>query len=153
MKSRGVYETPGCTILFQAHQDLEIFCLDREVLRVKNYLADKMSDYVYNGFWFAPEAEYVKHCLIESQKFVNGTVLMEIYKGRCTVVSRESLKSLYNQELSSMNVHGTLNPSSATGFIEINAMRLKEHKRAHGITANNINLKNVTRGLSNVKFN
>ncbi|CRK91214.1 CLUMA_CG004897, isoform A [Clunio marinus] len=151
LKSRGVYETPGARILFEAHQDLEIYCLDREILRVKSLLADRMADYVYNGFWFSPEAEYVKHCVEESQRTVNGRVTVEIFKGNCWAVSRESLYSLYNQELASMSVHGQLNPSAATGFIEINAIRLKEHYRAyHNATPNNI--KGLSRNFSRVKL-
>lgn len=150
LKSRGVYETPGCKILHEAHQDLEIYCLDREILRVKSSLADKMADYVYNGFWFSPEAEYVKKCLEESQKNVNGRVTVEIFKGNCAAISRESLSSLYNQELASMNVHGQLNPSAATGFIEINAIRLKEHFRVNSATPNNI--KGLNRNFSRVKL-
>lgn len=150
LKSRGVYETPGCRILYEAHQDLEIYCLDREILRVKSFLADKMSDYVYNGFWFAPEAEYVRKCLEDSQKNVNGHVTVEIFKGNCWAISRESHSSLYNQELASMNVHGQLNPSAATGFIEINSIRLKEHFRANSATPNNI--KGLSRNFSRVKL-
>lgn len=150
LKSRGVYETPGCRILYEAHQDLEIYCLDREILRVKSYLADKMADYVYNGFWFSPEAEYVKRCLEDAQKNVNGRVTVEIFKGNCTAISRESLSSLYNQELASMNVRGELDPSAATGFIEINAIRLKEHYRVNNSTPNNI--KGLSRNFSRVNL-
>lgn len=137
LKSRGVYETPGARILFDAHQDIEIYILDREVLRVKSFLADKMSDYVYNGFWYSPEAEYVRKCIEESQKNVNGRVTVEIFKGNCTAVARESVSSLYNQEFASMNIHGTLNPSAAGGFIEMNSIRLKEYFRLHKETPNN----------------
>lgn len=151
LKSRGVYETPGCRILFEAHQDLEIYCLDREILRVKSYLADKMADYVYNGFWFSPEAEYVRKCLEDSQKNVNGRVTVEIYKGHCLAISRESLSSLYNQELASMNAHGDLDPSAATGFIEINSIRLKEHYRANNKATPN-NIKGLSRNFSRVKL-
>lgn len=150
LKSRGVYETPGCRILYEAHLDLEIYCLDREILRVKSFLADKMADYVYNGFWFSPEGEYVRKCLDDSQKNVDGRVTIEIYKGNCSAISRESISSLYNQELSSMNVHGELNPSAATGFIEINAIRLKEHYRANKATPNNV--KGLSRNFSRVKL-
>lgn len=150
LKSRGVYETPGCRILFEAHQDLEIYCLDREILRVKSYLAEKMADYVYNGFWFSPEAAYVRGCLESSQKNVNGCVTVELYKGNCVAISRESLSSLYNQELSSMNAHGDLDPSAATGFIEINAIRLREHHRANNETPNNI--KGLSRNFSRVNL-
>lgn len=150
LKSRGVYETPGCKILFEAHQDLEIYCLDREILRVKSYLADKMSDFVYNGFWYSPEAEYVRKCLDESQKNVNGRVTVEIFKGNCMAIGRESLSPLYNQELASMNFHGDLDPAAATGFIEINAIRLKEHHRANNVAPNII--KGLSRSYSRVKL-
>jgi argininosuccinate synthase len=81
LKSRGVYETPGGSILYAAHHDLEVFCLDREVFRVTSYLRDRMADYVYNGFWFSPETGFVRKCLEESQKTVTGKVVVEIYKG------------------------------------------------------------------------
>lgn len=132
MKSRGVYETPGGTILYAAHHDLEVFCLDREVYRVTKYLRDKMADYVYNGFWFSPEAEFVRTCLVESQKNVNGNVIVEIYKGNVIAISRESTTGLYNQELVSMDVHGSYSPYAASGFIEVNAVRIKEYNRAFG---------------------
>uniref|UniRef100_A0A8D8C8F2 Argininosuccinate synthase n=1 Tax=Culex pipiens TaxID=7175 RepID=A0A8D8C8F2_CULPI len=132
LKSRGVYETPGATILHLAHRDLEVYCLDREVFRVKSFLASKMADYVYNGFWYSPEAEYVRSCLVASQRNVTGKVVLEIFKGHAMAVSRESIKSVYNQELASMDVHGSLSPYAATGFIEVNAMRLKEHHRVFG---------------------
>lgn len=81
LKSRGVYETPGGTILYAAHNDLEIFCLDREVYRVTKMLRDKMSDYVYNGLWFSPEADFVGKCLKDSQNNVNGKVTVEVFAG------------------------------------------------------------------------
>ncbi|CAO1408420.1 unnamed protein product [Diamesa tonsa] len=151
LKSRGVYETPGCKILFDAHQDLEIYCLDREILRIKSYLSERMADFVYNGFWFSPEAEYVKKCLEDSQKHVNGQVTVQIFKGNCTVIARESQNSLYNQELASMNAHGQLDPAAATGFIEINSIRLKEYRRVSGNTPNNIKL--LSRGFSSARLN
>jgi argininosuccinate synthase len=120
-------------------------------LRIKSFLADKMSEYVYNGFWYSPEAEYVKKCLDDSQKPVNGQVTIELFKGNVSVIARESLTSLYNQELVSMNVHGQLDYTAATGFIEINSIRLKEHFRAHGKTANHV--KGLNRVFSRVKLN
>lgn len=81
LKSRGVYETPGGTILYTAHNDLEIFCLDREVYRVTKTLRDKMADYVYNGLWFSPEADFVGKCLKDSQRNVSGKVIVEISAG------------------------------------------------------------------------
>ncbi|XP_058982226.1 argininosuccinate synthase [Musca domestica] len=134
LKSRGVYETPGGTVLFKAHQDLEVFCLDREVLRCKQYLRDRMADYVYNGFWFSPEANYVRQCLELSQANVNGQVTMELRPGYCIAVARKAAtaNALYNQELVSMDVHGGYVPRDASGFIAINSVRLREHVRAFG---------------------
>ncbi|KAG5683831.1 hypothetical protein PVAND_013094 [Polypedilum vanderplanki] len=152
LKSRGIYETPGCKILYEAHLDLEVYCLDREIFRVKSFLADKMAEYVYNGFWFSPEAEYVRKCLDESQRSVNGRVTIELFKGNVSIIGRESISSLYNQELVSMNVHGQLDYTAATGFIEINAIRLKEHYRAYGSTPNN-NMHSLNRKFSRVKLN
>ncbi|XP_055384583.1 argininosuccinate synthase [Condylostylus longicornis] len=127
LKSRGIYETPGASILFKAHQDLELFCLDREVYRLKSYLRDRMADYVYNGYWFSPEADYTKNCLKLSQKTVDGVVVIELRSGFCRVIARESKKSLYNQELVSMDVHGNYKSEDATGFININAVRIKQY--------------------------
>lgn len=135
LKSRGVYETPGGTILYLAHQDLEIFCLDREVLRTKQILRDRMADYVYNGFWFSPEAEYVRRCLALSQEKVAGQVIVELVAGFCRIIARKAcpkVGALYNQELVSMDVHGNYEPHDAAGFIAINAVRIREHARAFG---------------------
>lgn len=133
LKSRGVYETPGCQILFKAHQDLEVFCLDREVYRLRSYLRDRMSDYVYNGFWFSPEANYTRKCLEISQENITGKVIVDIMPGYVHVVSRISKnKGLYNQELVSMDVHGNYQPSDATGFIAINGLRIKEYCNTFG---------------------
>ncbi|CAK1599523.1 unnamed protein product [Parnassius mnemosyne] len=129
LKSRGLYETPAGTILHVAHLDLEAFALDREVLRIKKYLQDKMSDFVYNGFWFSPEAVYTRKCLELSQETVNGTVTVQIYKGNVTILSRKSFTSLYNKDLVSMDVAGGFSPEDSTGFININAIRLKEYAR------------------------
>ncbi|RVE43214.1 hypothetical protein evm_012131 [Chilo suppressalis] len=129
LKSRGLYETPAGTILHVAHVDLEAYALDREVLRIKKYLQDRMADFVYNGFWFSPEANYTRKCLEQSQDLVNGSVTVQIFKGNVTILSRKSLTSLYNQELVSMDVSGGFSPEDSTGFININALRLKEYAR------------------------
>ncbi|XP_059047457.1 argininosuccinate synthase [Achroia grisella] len=130
LKSRGLYETPAGTILHIAHVDLEAYSLDREVLRIKKYLQDKMADFVYNGFWFSPEANYTKTCLELSQESVTGTVTVQIFKGTVTVLARKSpTASLYNKELVSMDVAGGFSPEDSTGFININALRLKEYSR------------------------
>lgn len=81
LKSRGVYETPAGTILYKAHLDLEVYCLDKEVLRVKQNLRDEMARFVYNGFWFSPESYFAKNCLLMSQENVTGTVYVDLYKG------------------------------------------------------------------------
>lgn len=132
LKSRGVYEAPGGTILFTAHQDLEIFSLDREVYRLKTFLREKMSDYVYNGFWFSPEAKFTRKCLEISQETVSGKVSVELITGSVRAIGREASNSLYNQELVSMDVHGNYSPSDASGFISINSLRLREHCRVYG---------------------
>ncbi|XP_013144594.1 PREDICTED: argininosuccinate synthase [Papilio polytes] len=129
LKSRGLYETPAGTILHVAHLDLEAFALDREVLRMKKYLQEKMSDFVYNGFWFSPEATYTRKCLELSQQGVSGKITVQIYKGNVSILSRKSSTSLYNKDLVSMDVAGGFSPEDSTGFININAIRLKEYAR------------------------
>ncbi|XP_041974042.1 argininosuccinate synthase isoform X2 [Aricia agestis] len=129
LKSRGLYETPAGTILHVAHLDLEAFALDREVLRLKKYLQDRMADFVYNGFWFSPEATYTRKCLEMSQESVTGSVTLKIFKGNVMVLARESSSSLYNKDLVSMDVAGGFSPEDSTGFININAIRLKEYSR------------------------
>lgn len=129
LKSRGLYETPAGTILHAAHLDLEAYSLDREVLRLKKYLQDKMADFVYNGFWFSPEAAYTSRCLQMSQETVTGTVTVRLFKGNVTILARKSATSLYNKELVSMDVAGGFSPDDSTGFININALRLKEYSR------------------------
>ncbi|KAH8398127.1 hypothetical protein KR215_006152 [Drosophila sulfurigaster] len=135
LKSRGVYETPGGTILYAAHQDLEIFSLDREVLRTKQLLRDRMSDYVYNGFWFSPEALYVRRCIELAEEQVTGQVTIELSPGYCRAIARkanDSAGALYNKQLVSMDEHGGYVPQDAGGFIAINAVRIREHVRAFG---------------------
>ncbi|XP_026323786.1 argininosuccinate synthase [Hyposmocoma kahamanoa] len=129
LKSRGLYETPAGTILHVAHLDLEAYALDREVLRLKKYLQDKMADFVYNGFWFSPEASYTRKCLELSQDTVTGTVTVQLFKGNVSVLARRSSTSLYNKDLVSMDIAGGFSPEDSTGFININAMRLKEYAR------------------------
>ncbi|CAH0722336.1 unnamed protein product, partial [Brenthis ino] len=134
LKSRGLYETPAGTILHVAHLDLEAYALDKEVLRLKKYLQDKMADFVYNGFWFSPEAVYTRKCLELSQESVNGTVTLQLFKGNVIVLARTSDKSLYNKDLVSMDVAGGFSPEDSTGFININAVRLKEYARFSAAT-------------------
>ncbi|NXT03307.1 ASSY synthase, partial [Jacana jacana] len=129
MKSRGIYETPAGTILYHAHLDIEAFTMDREVRKIKQGLALKFSELVYNGFWHSPECEFLRHCIGRSQERVVGTVRLSVFKGQVYILGRESPQSLYNEELVSMNVQGDYEPADATGFININSLRLKEYHR------------------------
>lgn len=131
IKSRGVYESPGATILWEAHQDLETISVDREVLHLKEMLMPKYAQLMYNGYWFSPEMDFLRHAVEKTQENVSGTVYLELYKGNVTVVGRESKISLYNPELASMDVEGGYNQQDAEGFIKINAVRLKASKIAN----------------------
>ncbi|XP_077354501.1 argininosuccinate synthase isoform X1 [Festucalex cinctus] len=122
MKSRGIYETPGGTILLEAHLDIETFTMDKEVRKIKQGLGIKFSELVYNGFWYSPEFEFVRHCVAKSQENVEGKVQLSVFKGQVYILGRESPKSLYNEELVSMDVQGDYDPCDASGFIRINAV-------------------------------
>lgn len=124
LKSRGVYETPGGTILRQAHLDLEGITLDREVMLLKESMAPKIAQLIYNGFWFSPEMEFLMAAINQSQKRVSGKVYLTLYKGNVIVDGRESPYSLYDTTLSSMDVHGGYDQTDAKGFIRLNALRL-----------------------------
>jgi len=125
MKSRGVYETPGGTILHIAHRALETITLDREVFHFKDSLITKYSELAYNGFWYSPEMELLRNTISDSQKNVNGTVRLELYKGNCTVNGRKSPNSLYDPEMVTFEEDDVYQQSDATGFIRLNALRLK----------------------------
>ena len=99
MKSRGVYETPGGTILFTAIQDLQTLCLDKEVNKIRQNLAAQFAEKVYNGLWFSPEGLYLKSCLVMSQRLVAGVVKLSIFAGRITVTGRSADRSLYDEDL------------------------------------------------------
>ncbi|KAF1586128.1 Argininosuccinate synthase, partial [Eudyptes moseleyi] len=129
MKSRGIYETPAGTILYHAHLDIEAFTMDREVRKIKQGLALKFSELVYNGFWHSPECEFLRQCIGRSQEAVVGTVRLSVFKGQVYVLGRESPRSLYNEELVSMNVQGDYEPADATGFININSLRSAGSRR------------------------
>ncbi|CAM9868054.1 unnamed protein product [Ascophyllum nodosum] len=139
IKSRGVYETPGGTLLRDAHLDLEGICVDKEVLRVRDMLSAEFSRLCYNGFWYAPEMELVKHAINFSQRDVEGAVDVSLYKGNVTVTSRESAKSLYSADLASMEIEGggsiDYEPADAQGFIRINSTRLKAYNSLRGCPA------------------
>ena len=127
IKSRGVYETPGGTILQAAHRDLCGITMDREVMRLYDLFAGKISDLAYNGFWFSPEMDVLMAATGKTQETVNGKVTVKLYKGVAYPVARSSPQSLYNPNLSSMDVEGGYNQVDAGGFIRINAIRLKAH--------------------------
>ena len=127
IKSRGIYETPGGTILHEAHMDIEGIAMDREVMRLRDMLSAKFSEIVYNGFWFSPEMEFLMSAINTSQKVIDGTVYLKLYKGTVMAIGRESSSSLYNQDLSSMDIEGGFNQEDSRGFIKIHAVRLMAH--------------------------
>ena len=128
IKSRGVYETPGGTILHAALRDLEGIAMDKEVLRLRALLAPEYAAIIYNGFWFSPEMEFLSGALRQSQKIIDGVVRLQLYKGTARPVGRYSPSSLYNEDLSSMDVSGGFDQADSQGFIRINSLRLKAHR-------------------------
>ena len=128
IKSRGVYETPGGTILHHAIRDLEGIAMDREVLRLRDMLSPRFAEIIYNGFWFSPEMDFIQAAFKQSEKLITGTVDLRLYKGNVIVRGRTSTSSLYDQELSSMDVSGGYDQQDARGFIRLNALRLRAHK-------------------------
>jgi len=135
IKSRGVYETPGGTILFAAHKDIEGIAMDREVMRLRDMLSPKFAELVYNGFWFSPEMDFLMSAINKSQEAIDGTVTLKLYKGNVMVLGRESGSSLYDKDLSSMDIEGGFNQKDSEGFIKIHATRLMAHNaimKRHG---------------------
>lgn len=134
MKSRGVYETPGGAILHFAHRQMESLTMDREVMHLRDSLVPKYSTLVYNGFWFAPEREALQALVRESQRNVTGEVRVKLYKGNVIAAGRRSPVSLYNPHIATMEADPTqaYNQTDATGFISLNALRLKVGARVHG---------------------
>ena len=128
IKSRGVYETPGGTILHAAHRSVESITVDREVMHLRDSLMPKFSELVYYGFWYSPEMEMLRAAIDESQKNVTGTARVKIYKGNVTTVGRRSPNSLYKMDLASFEEDKGYNQSDATGFIKLNALRLSVRK-------------------------
>ncbi|MGA7966328.1 MAG: argininosuccinate synthase [Gammaproteobacteria bacterium] len=125
MKSRGVYETPGGTILRVAHIAMESITMDREVMHLRDGLIPRYTDMLYNGYWFAPEREMLQTLVDESQKNVNGVVRLKLYKGNCTVVGRKSPSSLYHSGFATFEGDEVYNQQDAEGFIRLNGLRLK----------------------------
>jgi argininosuccinate synthase len=127
IKSRGVYESPGMTILRAAHMDIEGIAMDREVMRLRDMLSPKFAEIVYNGFWFSPEMDFLMAAINKSQEVIDGVVHLALYKGNVFVRARESHSSLYDRDLSSMDIEGGFDQQDSRGFIRINAIRLKAH--------------------------
>jgi argininosuccinate synthase len=128
VKSRGIYETPGGTILHIALRDLEGIAMDKQVQRLRDMMAPEYAAIIYNGFWFSPEMEFLAGALEKSQQLIDGVVQLELYKGNASPVGRSSPSSLYNEKLSSMDVAGGFNQTDSDGFIRINALRLMAHR-------------------------
>ncbi len=129
MKSRGVYETPGCTIIHTAHRDLEGITMDREVMHLRDSLIPRYAEMVYYGFWFAPEREALQALVDKSQERVTGTVRVKLYKGQATPVGRKSPNSLYNTELVTFEQDSVYDQSDATGFIRLQGLRLRGYSK------------------------
>jgi argininosuccinate synthase len=132
MKSRGVYETPGGTILAAAHRGIESITLDRGAMHLKDELMPRYAELVYNGFWFAPERHMLQAAIDASQQRVNGTVRLKLYKGSCTVVGRKSPDSLYSLEHVTFEEDSVYDQRDAEGFIKLNALRLRLAKKREG---------------------
>jgi len=128
MKSRGVYETPGCTVLHLAHRAVESVAMDREVMHLRDGLIPKFSSLIYNGFWFSPEMQVLRALIEESQKNVNGTARIKLFKGHASVVGRKSPNSLYNPDLAGFESFAAYNSKDAEGFIRMNGLRLSMNK-------------------------
>ncbi|HPC04367.1 MAG TPA: argininosuccinate synthase [Syntrophales bacterium] len=125
MKSRGVYETPGGTVLWAAHRAVESLTVDREVMLLRDGLTPKIAQLMYNGFWYAPEMEVLRKFVDESQKDVTGTARMKLYKGNCIVAGRKSPRSLYSEEFATFDRDAVYDQKDATGFIRLNALRMR----------------------------
>jgi argininosuccinate synthase len=139
MKSRGVYETPGGSILFSAHRKMESLTMDRDVMHLRDSLISKYSTLVYNGFWFAPERLAIQALVAESQKNITGTVRLKLYKGNIMAAGIKSPVSLYNPHIATMEADPTqaYDQGDATGFIRLNALRLKVSSGVNGASGIN----------------
>jgi argininosuccinate synthase len=132
IKSRGVYETPGGTVLHVAHRAVESIVLDREVMHLRDSLITRYSELIYYGYWFSPERLAMQKLIDYIQRDVTGTVRIKLYKGNCSIVGRKSPHSLYQPELATFEAEDIYNQKDAEGFIKLNALRLKLRKLRHG---------------------
>jgi argininosuccinate synthase len=128
MKSRGVYETPGGTILRFAHINMESITMDREVMHLRDSLMPKYAELVYNGFWFSPEMKLMQNMIDQTQENVSGVVRLELYKGSCRVLGRKSMESLYSEDFATFEDDSVYTQKDAEGFIRLNALRLRIQK-------------------------
>lgn len=128
MKSRGVYETPGGTILRTAHIAIESITMDREVMHLRDSLIPKYSEIIYYGFWFSPEMKLLQNMIDQTQQNVSGVVRLELYKGNCRVLGRKSDQSLYSEDFATFEKDSVFSQKDAEGFIRINALRLRIQK-------------------------
>jgi argininosuccinate synthase len=131
MKSRGVYETPGGTILYAAHRAVESITMDREVMHQRDQLSPKIAELIYYGFWYAPEMDALMAFVEKSQENVTGTARISLYKGNCTVAGRRAARTLYDPKISTFDEdEGAYDQTDATGFIRLNALRLRVRNKA-----------------------
>jgi argininosuccinate synthase len=129
MKSRGIYETPGVTILMAAHRALESITMDREVTRLRDSLGAKIAESIYYGFWFAPEFEIIRSMIDQTQETVSGEVRLKLYKGNATISGRKSANSLYRERVVTFEDDaGAYDQHDAEGFIKLQALRLRLRK-------------------------
>jgi argininosuccinate synthase len=125
MKSRGVYETPGGTVLQAAHRAVESLTLDREVMHLRDSLVSRYAEMVYYGYWFTPERRMLQATVDEAQRTVSGTARMKLYKGSATVAGRRAERSLYDPSIATFEAGGIYDQRDAEGFIRLNALRLR----------------------------
>ena len=152
MKSRGVYETPGGTILMNAHRQVETLTMDRDLMHLRDSLIPKYAELIYNGFWFAPEREALQAFVDESQKFVSGTVRLKLYKGNIITCGRKSVYSLYDPDIASMEgVESDYDQNDAAGFIRLNGLRLQARHAAQGAGRPRVGVKSVKKKLKKKK--
>jgi argininosuccinate synthase len=128
MKSRGVYETPGGTILHAAHRAVESITMDREVLRLRDSLIPRYAEMIYYGYWFAPEREVLQRAIDAAQSNVTGTVRLKLYKGNVVIAGRKSNSSLYDPDVATFEQDTVYQQADAEGFIRLNALRLRLQK-------------------------
>ncbi|MCY3701602.1 MAG: argininosuccinate synthase [Rhodospirillales bacterium] len=132
MKSRGVYETPGGTLLQTAHRAVESLTLDGPAMRTRDEIMPRYASLVYNGFWFAPEREMLQALIDESQRNVTGTTRLKLYRGSARVVGRRSPRSLYSESIATFEADSVYDQKDAEGFIRLNALRLRQRRRVEG---------------------